>query len=171
MQTKEVLTEWSKNKEQVFMYRRYEGTSQAECVVVGFHTETGRTGYSKWDKKPDRMWVDIINYSYNDRKGRAERVLARYLTTTAYKSIVEYHEQKDKWELERLDTVQKKKQLTEDFAEVCKSLSLGLRIEDVNRHGYYQTMVVGDMEAFISLLGTLRDAKQYYDSIVEEVVA
>lgn len=171
MQTKEVLTEWSKNKEQVFMYRRYEGTSPSECVVVGFHTETGRTGYSKWDKKPDRMWVDIMDYSSNREIGTPKRVLARYLTTTAYKSIKEYHEQKDKWALERLEISKAKKQLTEDFAEVCKSLSLGLRIEDVNRYGHYQTMVVGDMEAFISLLGTLRDAKQYYDSIVEEVVA
>jgi hypothetical protein len=170
MQTKEVLTAWSKNKEQVFMYQRYGFTSQAECVVVGFHTETGRTGRSKWDKKPDRMWVDIINYSY-DKQGREERVLARYLSTTEYKSIKEYHEQKEKWALQRLDTAQKKKQLTEDFAEVCKSLSLRLRIEDVNRYGYYQPMVVGELQELINLLGTLRDAKKYYDSIVEEVVA
>ena len=171
MQTKEVLTIWSKNKEQVFMYRRYKSSASQACVVVGFHTETGRMGRSKWDTLPDRMWVDVMDYSSNKEIGTPKRVLGRYLSETSYKSIKEYQLTQDKWALERLEISKAKTALKTEFAEVCKSLCLNLKIEDVKRYGFYEPMVVGDMEALTRLLGTLRDAKQYYDSIVEEVVA
>lgn len=168
MQTKEVLTEWSKNKEQVFMYRQYKHTRSSECVVVGFYTETGRMGRSKWDTKPDRMVVEIMDYSYTTP--RVERVLARYLSTTSHKSITEYREYKERIEKAQSEKANTFQALKAEFEEISKELGMTIRIDVTSRNSTYGSLVCASGNLAI-LIATLRDAKKYYDSIVEEVVA
>jgi len=167
MKTKDILDAWSTNKDRLFMYQRFQSDTPKPCVVVGFHTVPAVTTGLYRDRKPAQRFVDILYYGYHD-EGEAMRVSARNLELSYHETLAEYREVKrrrDESDAHRLEVYRK---LVADFEEVAKALCLGVRLTEEWNGGRMVPRVVGSVEDYTALLGTLRDAKRYYDTLATE---
>lgn len=178
MQVTEILDQWSKNKNQVFWYSKYQDKTYGKpCIVTGFTSrdKTDRYGRKTGTEKLievtmfpayyDGSW-DEESITYPIRpEGTATVVKGRYLDATDYESWEHYIQSKyasaratERAQDER-ETL--KRELSAVLKELCPKVSIG-----TDRWGHIQ--VEGYSEGMRQLLATLRDAQTYYASLTTE---
>jgi len=175
MKTKDILGAWSKNRNNLFMYQRYQSSPTIPCEVVGFHTEPAVNGRYAWERKPEQKLVEIrllpsLAYwrvgddlpTWDRDTRQTMRVSARYLDDSYYPTWQEYADACVKQGQARADKAEQNRQFTEEVEQVGKALCLKLTVEQGK---YGQLVLSGDIERVVA---TLRDAMRFYETIAQE---
>ena len=179
MQTKDILDEWSKNKERLFMYQRYESDTPRPCEVVGFITEPAVTTGNRWDRKPARKWVEVRMFHPHDwspptqdengawvkPEGTITRVPARTLTASCHETWAGSAERWHKNRTERAERDAQRERFRDELAEISDALHLNLR-PSTNLYG--EVCVAGNLDDLFRLVATLRDAQRFYETLAQD---
>lgn len=178
MQLKEILDQWSKNKEQVFWYSRYQDARYpTPCIVTGFTSrdKTDRYGRKTGTEKLievlmfpnyyDKSW-DEESITYPIRpKGTATVVKGRYLSESYHESY-EHYIQSEYASARASEKARAERETVEqELSKVLKDLCLNVYVSS----GKYGSLIIeGSTDKMARLLATLRDAQTYYASLTTE---
>lgn len=179
MQTKDILDEWAKNKERLFMYQRYESDTPRPCEVVGFVTEPAVTTGNRWDRKPARKWVEVRmfyplahipptqdeNGAWVKPEGTIRRVPARTLTASYHETWAHSAESWDKNRTARAERNAHLGRFRDELREISDALHLNLR---PSTNLYDEVCVAGNLDDLFRLVATLRDAQRFYETLAQD---